>query len=160
MAKKKKQAILCPNCKSLISRDEVQCPYCGIRRPGTWWKHNFLTQGFRDGDYILIAIIYVNIGLYVLSLLLNIRGTGFSANPLALLSPDTGSLVLLGAAGAIPINQFHAWWSLLSANYLHGGILHILFNMLALRQLGPLVVAAYGQYRMFIIYTLGGIFGF
>jgi rhomboid protease GluP len=160
MAKQKKQAILCPNCKSLISRDEVQCPYCGIRRPGTWWKHNFLTQGFRDSDYILAAIIYANIGLYVLSLLLTIRGTGFSANPLALLSPDTGSLVLLGAAGTIPINQFHAWWSLLSANYLHGGILHILFNMLALRQLGPLVIEEYGAYRMFTIYTVGGVCGF
>jgi rhomboid protease GluP len=52
------------------------------------------------------------------------------------------------------------WWSPLSANYLHGSILHILFNMLALRQLGPLVVEEYGVYRMFIIYTLGGIFGF
>ena len=160
MARQKKRAILCPNCKSLISRDEERCPYCGVRRPGTWWKHNFLTRGFREEDYILIVIIYVNVGLYVLSLLLNIRGTGFSANPLALLSPDPMSLILLGASGTIPINQFHAWWSLLAANYLHGGVLHILFNMLALRQLGPLVVEEYGQYRMFIIYTLGGVCGF
>lgn len=160
MERQKKRAILCPNCKSLISRDESRCPYCGIPRPGSWWKNNFLTQGFRDTDQILMAIIYANIGFYVLSLLLNIRGTNFSPNPFALLSPDMRSLLVLGATGTIPINKFHAWWSLLSANYLHGGILHILFNMLALKQLGPLVIEEYGTYRMFIIYTLGGIFGF
>lgn len=177
MGKQKKNAILCPNCKSLISRNESRCPYCGVSRPGTWWKHNFLTRGFRDSDYILMAIIYTNIGLYILSLLLNIRGTSFSANPLALLSPDAVSLLLLGAAGTDSISQFDQWWTLIfsnpyplahfgrwwtlvSANYLHGNILHILFNMFALRYLGPLVIEEYGMYRMFIIYTLGGIVGF
>jgi rhomboid protease GluP len=160
MEKQKKRAILCPNCKSLISRNESRCPYCGVSRPGSWWKYNFLTQGFRDSGQILKAIIYTNIGFYVLSLLLNVRGTSFSPNPFALLSPDTGSLLLLGAAGTYPIAQFDRWWTLVSANYLHGGILHILFNMFALRYLGFLVIEEYGAYRMFIIYTLGGIIGF
>jgi rhomboid protease GluP len=160
MEKQKRRAILCPNCKSLISRDESRCPYCDASRPGSWWKHNFLTKGFRDGDQILMVIIYANIGLYVLSLLLNIRGSNLSLNPFTLLAPDMRSLVLLGATGTIPIDQFHMWWSLLAANYLHGSILHILFNMFALRQLGSLVNGEYGAYRMFIIYTLGGIIGF
>jgi rhomboid protease GluP len=159
MARQKKRAILCPNCKSLISRDASRCPYCGIPRPGSWWKHNFLTSGLRDTDQIIMVIIYTNIGLYVLSLLLNVRGSSLSLNPFTLLSPDTRSLLLLGATGTIPIDRFHMWWSLLSANYLHGGLLHILFNMFALRQLGPLVVEEYGAYRMFSIYTVGGIFG-
>ena len=54
----------------------------------------------------------------------------------------------------------HRFWTLVSANYLHGSILHIFFNMAALRQLGLLVAREYGVYRMFIIYTLGGIIGF
>jgi rhomboid protease GluP len=160
MEKQKKQAILCPNCKSLISRKESRCPYCGVSQPGSWWKNNPLTQGFRDSGKIISLIIYTNIGLYVLSLLINIRGTTFSANPLALLSPDSGSLLLLGAAGTYPIAQFDRWWTLVSANYLHGSILHILFNMFALKYVGLIVIEEYGAYRMFIIYTLGGIFGF
>lgn len=160
MDKQKKQAILCPNCKSLISRNESRCPYCGVSQPGSWWKNNPLTQGFRDSGKIITLIIYANIGLYVLSLIINIRGTTFSANPLALLSPNSGSLLLLGAAGTYPITQFDRWWTLVSANYLHGSILHILFNMFALRYLGLLVIEEYGMYRMFIIYTLGGIVGF
>lgn len=160
MAKPKKGATLCPNCKRLISVDASHCPYCGINRPGSWLKNNPWTRGIRDGDQLLKTIIYTNIGFYVLALLLNIRGTNVSPNPFALLSPDSGSLLLLGAAGTYPIAQFDRWWTLVSANYLHGSILHILFNMFALRYLGYLVTEEYGAYRMFIIYTLGGIVGF
>lgn len=160
MAKPKKGATLCPNCKRLISVNASHCPYCGINRPGSWLKNNPWTRGIRDGDQLLKAIIYTNIGFYVLALLLNIRGTNVSPNPFALLSPDSGSLLLLGAAGTYPIAQFDRWWTLVSANYLHGSILHILFNMFALRYLGHLVTEEYGAYRMFIIYTLGGIVGF
>jgi len=160
MEKQKKQAILCPNCKSLISRKESRCPYCGVSQPGSWWKYNFLTQGFRDSDQLLKAIIYANIGLYVLSLLLYIRGLNLSLSLFGMLSPAGKSLELLGATGTIPIDYGRGWWTLVSANYLHGGILHILFNMFALRYLGLLVIEEYGMYRMFIIYTLGGIFGF
>ena len=48
----------------------------------------------------------------------------------------------------------------MSANYLHGGILHILFNMLALRQLIPLVGALFGINRLIVLYTLTGVAGF
>lgn len=160
MAKPKKGATLCPNCKSLISTDASHCPYCGINRPGSWWKNNRWTRAFGGTDQLLKAIIYTNIGIYVLSLLLYPRGSGLSINPLALLSPDNRSLLVLGATGTYPIAQFGRWWTLLSANYLHGSILHILFNMFALRQIGYLVIEEYGTYRMFVIYTLGGIFGF
>jgi rhomboid protease GluP len=48
----------------------------------------------------------------------------------------------------------------LSAGWLHGGILHIFFNMMALRQLAPAVADLYGPGRMVIIYTVGSIAGF
>lgn len=160
MQKQKKRAILCPNCNSLISKNESRCPYCGITRPGSWWKNNIWTRAFRGTDQLLKAIIYTNIGMYVLSLLLYPRGSSLSINPFTLLSPDSRSLLVLGAAGTYPIAHFGRWWTLVSANYLHGGVLHILFNMFALRYVGLLVIEEYGTYRMFIIYTLGGVFGF
>jgi rhomboid protease GluP len=85
---------------------------------------------------------------------------GLSANPFMFLSPSNGALLLLGSTGTIPIDQGHRWWTLVSANYLHGGILHIVFNMIALRQIGPLVLREYGANRLIGLYTLGGIFGF
>jgi rhomboid protease GluP len=160
MAKTKKEATLCPNCRSLISKKETRCPYCGVSHPGSWWMNNRWTRGFQDADQLLKAIIYTNIGIYVLSILLYPRGLTLSINPLAMLSPDNRSLLLLGATGTYPIAHFDRWWTLVSANYLHGSILHILFNMFALRYLGYLVIEEYGAYRMFTIYTLGGIIGF
>ncbi|NVM26241.1 MAG: rhomboid family intramembrane serine protease [Desulfobacterales bacterium] len=160
MASHRRRSILCPNCRKLISTDESRCPYCGIVRPGSWWKNNVWTRAFLGTDQLIRTIIYANLGMYVISLLLNPLSTNFSLNPFSLLSPANRSLVLLGATGTIPIDHLHRWWTLVSANYLHGGILHILFNMVAFRQIAHLVLREYGAYRMIILYTLSGVAGF
>ena len=36
------------------------------------------------------------------------------------------------------------WWTVLSAGWLHGSALHILFNMMWVRQLGPATADIYG----------------
>jgi rhomboid protease GluP len=98
--------------------------------------------------------------MYAISLFLNPLASSLSLNPLTFLSPDNRSLLLLGATGTVPINLYHRWWTLISANWLHGGILHIFFNMMAFRQLALLVIREYGIFRMIIIYTMGGLIGF
>ena len=160
MSNHKRRSILCPNCRKLISSDEPRCPYCDIARPGSWWKNSLLTRAFLGTDQFIKTIIYVNVGMYVLSLLLHPWSSGFSLNPLNLFSPGGESLLLLGATGTIPIDRLHRWWTLISANYLHGGIFHILFNMVAFRQIVPLVLREYGVNRGFILYTLSGVIGF
>lgn len=157
----KRNSILCPNCRKLISTDEPECPYCGTKAPGSWLKNNALMRGMQGARNPLSAIVGVTGALYVLSLIIgmgNMGGGGF--NPLRILSPSNESLYLLGAAGSIPILQMERWWALLTANYLHGGVLHLLFNMVSLYQLGPLVIEEYGTPRLIIIYTLGGAAGF
>ena len=49
---------------------------------------------------------------------------------------------------------------MLSAVWLHGGLLHILFNLMWIRQLAPAVGELYGPGRMVIIYTVAGVVGF
>ena len=49
---------------------------------------------------------------------------------------------------------------MLSAGWLHAGALHILFNMMWVRQLGPAVAEMFGAARMIIIYTVAGVAGF
>ncbi|MGD9046320.1 MAG: rhomboid family intramembrane serine protease [Desulfobacterales bacterium] len=156
----KRQSLLCPGCKKLISVSEKRCPYCGTAHPSAWWKNNIWTRGFNDPYVLIKSIIGVNVGIYLLSLLLNLKGPGSAMNPLTFLSPSGQSLELLGATGKVPIDVYHRYWTLISANYLHGGILHIFFNMAAFRQLGLLVAREYGVYRMFTIYALGGVIGF
>ena len=153
-------SILCPNCRKLISSSESKCPFCGTRRPGSWLKNNAWTRGLRNPNQMIITIIAINVGMYILSILLNPRAAGLSLNPLTFLSPSGSSLELLGATGLVPIHDYQRYWTLISASYLHGGILHIFFNMVALRQLAFIVGREFGFYRMFAIYTLSGVFGF
>lgn len=119
-----------------------------------------IKKGFGDADRLIKLIIYCNAVMYIFCLLIYPKQLSLSSNPLNFLSPGSSSLLMLGATGTIPIDRFHRWWTLLSANYLHSGILHIVFNMIAFRQISPLIVREYGIYRMFIIYTLSGCLGF
>jgi len=153
-------SILCPNCRKLISSSESRCPYCNTANPGSWWKNNAWTRGFRDSNRFVKFLIAVNVVMYIISILFNPRAAGLSLNPLTFLSPSDTSLLLLGATGTIPIDKFHRVWTLVSASFLHGGILHIFFNMAALRQLATVVNREFGVYRMFVIYTLSGVIGF
>lgn len=160
MLKKQKNSLLCPQCRRLISSDEPMCPYCGMIRPGAWWKKNPLAMGFSQADKLIRTVMFINIGMFALTLMFKPNLSGISFNPFYFLSPDTGSLILLGATGTLPIDRMQRWWTLISANYLHGGLLHIVFNMLVFRQLATLVIREYGTHRMFAIYTIGGIAGF
>ncbi len=155
---------LCPHCRRLISRDESICPYCGLANPTAWWRRLgpqrvFLGPGKFVIDPVRI-IIYINVFIYFLSLIVKPSSLGMTPNPFLFLSPSESSLFLLGATGTLPIDRFGRWSSLISASFLHGGIFHILFNMIALYQLGPFVILEYGVYRFIIIYTLSGIGGF
>jgi rhomboid protease GluP len=155
-----RNSMLCPNCRMLISTRESQCPFCGLKAPAARWRQLPVFRLFADPALLIKVLIGVNIGMFVLSLLLDPRMTRLSPNPLQFLSPSDQSLLVLGATGTIPIDRLHRWWTLISASYLHGGILHIFFNMAAFRQLAPLIIREYGASRMFAIYTLGGVAGF
>ena len=155
-----KNSMLCPNCRKLISADEPTCPYCGLSKPGSLLKNrlfNLFSKGFVD---IVKIIVYINVGFYMFSIFLSPSSLGLSVNPLTFLSPSDRSLFLLGATGTIPIAGFGRWWTLVSASFLHGGILHLFFNMAALWQLGPFVLHEFGFNRFIVIYTLTGVAGF
>jgi rhomboid protease GluP len=60
----------------------------------------------------------------------------------------------------MPTFLYGRWWTVLSAGWLHAGALHILFNVMWIRQLGPAVADLFGAARMIIIYTIAGVCGF
>ena len=52
------------------------------------------------------------------------------------------------------------WLTLFTAMFLHGGLIHIGFNMMALMQFGPAIEELYGSARYLFIYVFTGAFGF
>ena len=154
-----RKSILCPNCRKLISMDEPACPYCGLIRPGLHNTAGIIRKIFLGSDPIR-TIIYINIAFYFLSLLLDPEGILAGSGMFNFLSPSNQSLFLLGATGTIPVIQAHRFWTLVSASFLHGGILHIGFNMMALYQLGPFVLREFGFHRFINLYIITGVCGF
>ncbi|MCU1691205.1 MAG: Rhomboid family protein [Frankiales bacterium] len=51
------------------------------------------------------------------------------------------------------------YWRLVTATFLHYGLAHVVLNMLALLQLGPVVEAALGRSRFLALYLLAGVAG-
>ena len=152
-------AVVCASCGRLVGVNDEQCLNCGRRNPGLWGFAPLVRALGRDAGFVPL-ILTGCIGLYLASLLLGGGARAMSGGPLGILSPRFESLFLLGASGALPVFELGRWWTLLSAGWLHGGLLHLFFNMLWVRQLAPETAELYGPGRLVIIYTVAGVTGF
>jgi rhomboid protease GluP len=63
-----------------------------------------------------------------------------------------------GDYGPVTIGA-HQYWRLLTACFVHFGIIHIGFNMYVLYQIGPFIEMAFGRVRYLVIYFLAGLGG-
>ena len=54
----------------------------------------------------------------------------------------------------------HQWWRLITASFLHGGLLHIGFNMMVLLGIGLSSKKLYGSPRYLFLYIVTGAAGF
>ena len=66
---------------------------------------------------------------------------------------------MLGMTGGVAW-QLGWWWTVLTAIYLHGSLLHIFFNVMWIRNLGPAAAEAFGPARMFVLFNVAGATGF
>src|SRR5260370_27714002 len=104
--------------------------------------------------------------MFGLSMIIAARMRGFAAaggNPLGMLMSLGGisGLVLdrLGASLPWP-RDIEEPWRFVTAIFLHGGILHIVFNMWVLMDIGPMVEEMYGSARYLFLYTVTGAAGY
>jgi len=151
-------SVVCPSCGKLVGASESECWHCGRRNPGLW---GFGTALRRLGaDLGVTQVVVFGCGLlYLLSLALYPAGVSWEPS-LNFLSPSGQSLHRLGAAGALPLIIEGHWWTLLSAGWLHGSLIHILFNMMWVRQLAPAASMIFGPGRTMLIYILASAGGF
>ena len=161
MFRQKTGSVVCASCGSLVGVKDDKCYSCGRRNPGLWGFGPVLRRFGNDFGFTTV-IVYGCAVLYALSLVLTVVSGGnlFAGSLFSILGPNRVAYDALGAAGAYPVFVEGRWWTVLSAGWLHGGALHILFNMMWVRQLGPAVEDMYGGARMVIIYTLSSVTGF
>lgn len=51
------------------------------------------------------------------------------------------------------------WWQFLTFQFMHGGLLHLLFNLLFLHSVGPLLELTLGARRYLALYLASGVLG-
>jgi membrane associated rhomboid family serine protease len=108
------------------------------------------------GPFVTITLIGINVGVYLLQLLM---GAGLSANTgwiyehgvLVSSAVDSGGQVVGVAEGE--------WWRLLTATFLHYGIIHLGLNMLVLWFIGPSLEEYFGHWRYLLVYVVSGLAG-
>jgi rhomboid protease GluP len=152
-------SVVCPSCGSLVGVRDDKCYSCGRANPGLWGYAPLLRQLGTDLGFVPLVIGACSV-LYVLTLLVSGNELQIVGGGMNILAPSHGALLMFGMSGAIPVYYEGAWWTLLSASWLHGNFLHILFNMYWVRRLGPDAVELFGPARTVIIYTVAGVAGF
>jgi rhomboid protease GluP len=98
--------------------------------------------------------------VYLASLAADTSAIGAGGGLFGILSPGSYALLAFGASGPVPVLAMGRWWTLLSAGWLHGSLLHIGLNLYGLYQLLPAVEELYGKGRTLVIYTLSSVVGF
>lgn len=144
---------MCPNCRAFITTSDRVCPYCNVtvgpravdrRNPG-----EILGGLIPQARFTTTLILLINFALFGATYLYS-QNTGLRFDE---------TLAVFGAKLSLPYMR-QEWWRLITAGFLHGGVLHILMNSWVLFDLGAEVEAAYGTSRMLIFYFAATVAGF
>src|SRR5688500_8833850 len=117
-------SVICTSCGVLVGVDDDRCYNCDRRNPGLWGFAPMLRSLGHDlgfGPFVIGACVVIYALMLVFSMgSIGMQGLGFA-------SPSQRAMFLFGASGALPVFEFGRWWTVLSAGWLHGGLLHIFF---------------------------------
>jgi len=102
---------------------------------------SLLEQVDRSPASYIILVIYITLAVLT--------------NPM---SPTSEKLLQYGAAQSILIQDGEPW-RLLSYAFLHGGLIHLMFNSYCLVQFAPMLEARLGTLRFIILYVIGSLGG-
>src|SRR6478672_8344773 len=129
--RQKTGSVVCASCGSLVGVNDEQCYTCGRRNPGLWGYSAALRRLGTDFGFVPM-VIYGCAVLYILTLVVTMMlgGNVMGGGLFSLLAPADGVALLFGMSGAYPVFVLGRWWTVLSAGWLHGSVLHIAFNML------------------------------
>jgi rhomboid protease GluP len=154
------QRRMCPNCRAFITTRDKVCPYCNervgpraidVRDPGA------ILGGFiPHARFVTMIILTINVGLFLVTVVASQRA-GRSGG---LLGVDGQTLFEFGAKYRDAILRYGQWWRLVTAGFLHGGLLHIGMNSWVLFDLGAQVEEVYGGGRLLVFYFVSTVCGF
>jgi rhomboid protease GluP len=155
---------LCPSCRTLVGAGQTKCHNCGANmRFGMAAASRSLGRLMPTTSPATYSILTLSCAIFVATLVATIRETGFQNAGGGLFGIfNLGGIaesVLQRFGASLPYNLTQPW-RFVTAVFLHGSILHILFNMWVLMDIGPAIEELYGSARLLFIYVVTGIGGY
>lgn len=141
----------CARCRGLNRADVKTCVHCEARLPPAWmeWPARL---GLRLPERLvttsLVAALIVAVHLAVV----------IASQDVGIMSADIRVLVGHGANWP-PLTLGGEPWRLATSVFLHGGLLHLAFNLFALSQVGPMVEATFGPPTTAFVFLATGVVG-
>jgi membrane associated rhomboid family serine protease len=108
------------------------------------------------GPFVTFTLIGINVGVFLLGLLLGgeLNGTGswlYEQGVLVSTAVDSSGEVIGVSEGE--------YWRLITAAFLHYGLIHLGMNMLVLWIIGPPLEEYFGHWRYLLVYLVAGLAG-
>ena len=154
---------LCPSCGTLVGTTATKCHQCGASMTYSFSAASrTLGRWMPQTSPVTYAMLTICCLMYVLSLVITLKfsgGEGLGGGLMNLGGIATQINLRLGAS--LPLTyDMQQPWRLMTAIFLHGGLLHIGFNMWVLMDIGPMVEEMYGSARYFFLFVVTGAAGY
>jgi rhomboid protease GluP len=151
---------LCPACGALVGISATRCHECGtnLRFGLAAWSKG-LSEFFGGHAPVTTGLLIANVVMFAAELMGTIHA-GKLGGLSILWSMDPDTVYRLGSSNGGSVLVLHEWYRLVTAMFLHIGLIHIGFNMMVLLDIGPVVEELYGSARYLFIYILTGVVGF
>ena len=156
---------MCPVCRALIPRNAGVCPHCGAGMKSARSREG-TAEGRVLGGLIPVpstatsALVAANIAMYAVTWYLTQSAASAELRPAPSMGGADGMVLLRLGAMVGPLVASGEWWRLVTAMFLHGGLLHIGFNLWCLFDLGPTVEELFSTPKFIALYLVTGVAGF
>ena len=143
----------CHACQAELANDERVCPFCHKRQQTRLESSFFKGMSLLFPKYLPTTklLIFGMVIFFIVICIDIIMHPDFGIKE-ALLSPP-GELIYRWGAH---VRGELIWWRLITANFIHIGILHIVFNLYALRYVSPYIERTYGSPLTFAAFVVLG----
>lgn len=155
---------MCRSCRALVPAGSRTCTECGAPLsssggPGLSRVAAWALPGIPPGS---AAVLTVN---FVLFALIGLRA-GFApmgdagggpGGLFQILSFQSDTLIRYGSGNNLLLLERGDWWRLVCPIFLHGGLMHLLFNTFIFVQIAPLMEQEYGRSKFAVLYVGAGV---
>jgi membrane associated rhomboid family serine protease len=158
---------LCPACGTLVGATATRCHQCGASLTFSMAAASkSLERLLPTTSPATYGILAFSCLFYGVSLIATLRASGLQPPPgggmfalFGIGGINGNVLQRLGASLPLPYDLAQPW-RFVMAVFLHGSLMHIIFNMWVLMDIGPQIEELYGSARFLFIYVLTGIGGY